>query len=1182
MKKDRTPRKTWLLVLLALTLMAGTANAQPAGRDYDARFDPAKSQLVTAEPTEFQKAAAEAWAATDPDLAIEFDTLTGAGRSIRHHTGFLTAPHPAFEAEVLALSFAAEMRDLLGLTVRDLGEYEVTDVVFSRVSGVTHIYFRQLHLGIPVFNGQLQVNIDREGRILSLNNAFVPNLEKLVNGRSVPALDAATSIRSAARHLGLSGQPAMSLLPTSADKVHSTRFAAPGLSLREIEARLFWLPVSQGDVRLVWNFDIFTLDDSHVFNFNVDAESGQIWTRHDYVEDASYRVFPFPDESPVHGSQGRALVVDPEDLTVSPNGWLANPNGIMSGNNVHACVDRDASSQDIPGNPNPQPSGCDAGEPTCAAGVCDFPLDLGAEPVASIDAAITNLFYWSNLIHDIQYVYGFDEPAGNFQTDNFGNGGLGGDAVRAEGQDGDLTGRNCNANFFTFPDGDPPRMQMFTCNAASPKRDGDYDNGVILHEYGHGISVRQVGGPSTAGCLNNNQQAGEGWSDLLALMYTVEPGDAGTDARGIGAYLFNETPEGGGIRDLPYSTDDGINNWTYESISGAAIPHGVGSRWAQVMWEVYWALVAQHGIEHDLPNFDVNDTNEAGNKRAMFYVNEGLKNTACSPTFVDARDGVIDAATASFGGEDVCLLWQTFAAFGLGSNAVSGGSSSTNPTNGFQVPAACQCSPQAVADAGPDQTINEGNSVQIGTPALAGHSYSWSPGGATSAQITVSPTVTTSYTVTATTSCGSAQDTVTVTVLPAGAQIAVYDSGLGVPACLTPGSSCDSTTLVDGRAGLGPESNQPNTLDGCADGTSGTYHSDESNDRIVISTLDSSNFTEGATVQVDATVWAWNDGSQDTLDLYYAADANSPVWNLITSIPAPGGGARTLSTTYTLPSGSLQAVRASFRYQGSEASCSNGNWDDADDLVFAVESASGCSVNADCDDGVFCNGAEVCNAGTCEAGSDPCPGQSCDEVNDVCDGGGTPVTVTFTSIAAEDGWVRESNETSNVGGASVATGSGSRPIRPGDGTQDRQYKSILSFDTSSISPGATIQSATLRLQRGTVRGSNPFTSGFGQCQVDVVSGGFSGSTALQASDFEAAATATAVATMSAPAANGDWSEGTFDAAGLAAINTSGTTQARVYFTVDDNDDGGDDHMGYYSGDNSVSSRHPQLVVTYIP
>ena len=121
---------------------------------------------------------------------------------------------------------------------------------------------------------------------------------------------------------------------------------------------------------------------------------------------------------------------------------------------------------------------------------------------------------------------------------------------------------------------------------------------------------------------------------------------------------------------------------------------------------------------------------------------------------------------------------------------------------------------------------------------------------------------------------------------------------------------------------------------------------------------------------------------------------------------------------------------------------------------------------------------------------------------------------------------------------------------------------------------------TLRLRRGTVSGTNPFTT-HGICWVDVQSGsGFSGSTTLQTGDFQAAATAVQAASLSNAANNLDWSEGSLNAAGLAAINKTGTTQLRVYFNLDDNNDGGNDYIGYYSGDNGTSANRPQLVVTY--
>ena len=239
---------------------------------------------------------------------------------------------------------------------------------------------------------------------------------------------------------------------------------------------------------------------------------------------------------------------------------------------------------------------------------------------------------------------------------------------------------------------------------------------------------------------------------------------------------------------------------------------------------------------------------------------------------------------------------------------------------------------------------------------------------------------------------------VSITVTPEGQngpQNAAYDAGLGVPACAIPGSSCDSTTLLDSRsASLSPaEPNASNTLDSCTDGTSGSYHNDESNDRLVVSTLGGLDFTEGATVQVDATVYAWSTGTSDHLDLYYAADANNPVWTLITTINLTSGGLQTLSAQYTLPTGGLQAVRANFRYNGSASSCGTGSYDDTDDLVFAVGGgAPECTIDDDCDNGLYCDGTETCNAGSCQAGTAvscddgvSCTVDSCNEGTDSCD-----------------------------------------------------------------------------------------------------------------------------------------------------------------------------------------------------
>lgn len=194
-------------------------------------------------------------------------------------------------------------------------------------------------------------------------------------------------------------------------------------------------------------------------------------------------------------------------------------------------------------------------------------------------------------------------------------------------------------------------------------------------------------------------------------------------------------------------------------------------------------------------------------------------------------------------------------------------------------------------------------------------------------------------------------------------------------------------------------------------------------------------------------------------------------------------------------------------------------------------------------------------------------------------GGPTPVTVTFYSVGSQDGRIWESGENTNVGGGGVSAENLTTSIRVGDTNVDEQYKNIVSFNTSSIPDTATITAATLRLVRGTISGTSPFTT-HGPCVADIHSSGFGGSTAFAFSDWEAAATATSVVTLSSPAANGSASQGTLSALGLAAISKTATTQLRVYCTLGDNDDLGFDYIGFYPGENATQANRPQLIVTY--
>lgn len=219
-----------------------------------------------------------------------------------------------------------------------------------------------------------------------------------------------------------------------------------------------------------------------------------------------------------------------------------------------------------------------------------------------------------------------------------------------------------------------------------PDLDGDVDNGIIAHEYGHGVSNRLTGGPNTTGCLNNAEQMGEGWSDYIGLMLTMEQGDLGDDVRGIGTYATGAPTTGGGIREAPYSQDFGINDYTYaDTNNNVSQPHGIGFVWCTMLWEMTWDLIDENGG-------GIGDiyTGTDGNNIAMQLVMDGMKLQACSPGFIDGRDAILAADVALTGGANECLIWQAFARRGLGLSADQGSSASrSDQTEAFDLPTQC-------------------------------------------------------------------------------------------------------------------------------------------------------------------------------------------------------------------------------------------------------------------------------------------------------------------------------------------------------------------------------------------------------------------------------------------------------------------------------------------------------------
>ncbi|MDE3248757.1 MAG: M36 family metallopeptidase [Bacteroidota bacterium] len=219
-------------------------------------------------------------------------------------------------------------------------------------------------------------------------------------------------------------------------------------------------------------------------------------------------------------------------------------------------------------------------------------------------------------------------------------------------------------------------------------RDGSLDNGIIAHEYTHGISNRLTGGPANIGCLSNAEQMGEGWSDYLALMVTTNWATAqitdGVKPRPIGTYAFSQAANGTGIRKFPYSTDMSINSWTYGMMAGIVNGevHSTGEIWCATIWDMTWNIIQQEGISPDIYH------GTKGNNIALQLVMLGMKLQPCSPGFIDARDAILKADSILYNNAHKCAIWNAFARRGMGKSASQGSSSSTvDQTQAFDLPA---------------------------------------------------------------------------------------------------------------------------------------------------------------------------------------------------------------------------------------------------------------------------------------------------------------------------------------------------------------------------------------------------------------------------------------------------------------------------------------------------------------
>ncbi len=710
-KDRRLARLFCLSVFLGGWLIgAGVFAATIPDREPLPNFDSREKSAAAAPPTGTRKKARESLRSRLPEVDVDFDEVSGAPKFIRSPRGFLSgrngsggaisaaaaAAIPASDRHRAVKAFLNEHAALFGHDARRLDAAKIRRECITPHSGMRTVVWQQQVDDIPVFEGVLQANLTDKGELINIASKFVPDPDAAANAgvpnraaaEATPAVSAKKAVAAAAASIQEKVTEAdvipLGDEPQGADKLQN--FKAPGLN--DVSARQVWLPVNETTMRLCWEVILSSKARGEMFLALVDAQTGEVKVRRcltDYISNASYRVYTSDSPSPSSPTNlttpssaqpplvARTLLTTPAlDTTASPNGWIDDGVNETLGNNVDAHLDLNAN--DVADLPRPH------GSPNR---VFDFPLDLTEDPASYRNAAVTQLFYWCNFIHDRLYQLGFTEAAGNFQTNNFGRGGNGNDAVQADAQDG--SGTN-NANFSTPPDGSAGRMQMYIFSSPTPRRDGDLDAEVVLHEYTHGLSNRLVGGGVGISQLASAGM-GEGWSDFYAISLLAEPTD---DPDGIYAYGGYVTYRLSGmtqnyyfgIRRYPYCTNMTKNPLTFKDIDptrasshfgvpispvfgggSASEVHNQGEVWCMTLLEARANLIHKYGF--------------SGNELMLQLVTDGMKLAPANPNFLQARDAIIQADLVKTGGANSRELWAAFAKRGMGTSAIAPSSVTT-------------------------------------------------------------------------------------------------------------------------------------------------------------------------------------------------------------------------------------------------------------------------------------------------------------------------------------------------------------------------------------------------------------------------------------------------------------------------------------------------------------------------
>ena len=444
------------------------------------------------------------------------------------------------EIQQLGAHYIDKKMEVWQLSAADIADIQVSDYHQSPSTGAHHLYFTQQYRGIPITDALLSLTISND-KVYESGHRLVGNLDQKINS-TTPSVSAAAALSQAIQYLGLKNTALPRLLENNTPGVWI--YEGGAISEEPIKIQLTYFADKTQNLRLSWQLAIRRLDNSDFPSLHVDALDGTILNNHNYthhckfdgpnpygrlsankncthdhppvtngtllqnnnpvhtrpmtgenntVNTGSYQVFPLPVESPAHGNRG--FVDNPDNVTGSPFGWHDN-NGVAGaeftitrGNNAHAYQDsngNNVSSMDEP----------DGGSNLDF----NYSYNTNATPAQNQNAVVTNLFYTTNVMHDIAYRYGFNESAGNFQQNNYGNGGLQNDYVLAEAMDGDAFN---NARWSSGPEGSRGRIEMFlwdrnaggqrVVNVSQPAiAAGLYNAG--LANYGPAISNTPVSG----------------------------------------------------------------------------------------------------------------------------------------------------------------------------------------------------------------------------------------------------------------------------------------------------------------------------------------------------------------------------------------------------------------------------------------------------------------------------------------------------------------------------------------------------------------------------------------------------------------------------------------------------------------------------------------------------------------